>query len=77
LAAGEAVRDIFLDRIRRCLDEGVLAGDAVDIAHVLLAMAKGLAVQEAGCWLGTTARSVERRWRLGVHALLAGFAISV
>jgi AcrR family transcriptional regulator len=77
LAAGEAVRDIFLDRIRRCLDEGALAGDAVDIAHVLLAMAKGLAVQEAGCWLGTTARSVERRWRLGVHALLAGFAISV
>ncbi|BBY17650.1 TetR/AcrR family transcriptional regulator [Mycolicibacterium litorale] len=73
LAAGEAVRDIFLDRIQRCLDEGVLAGDAVDIAHVLLALAKGLAVQEAGCWLGTTARSVERRWRLGVHSLLAGF----
>ncbi|KUI25639.1 TetR family transcriptional regulator [Mycobacterium sp. IS-1742] len=74
LAAGEAVRDTFLDRIQRCLDEGALTGDAVDIAHVLLAMAKGLAVQEAGCWLGTTARSVERRWRLGVHALLAGFS---
>lgn len=74
LAAGEAVRDIFLDRIQRCLDEGALAGDAVDIAHVLLAMAKGLAVQEAGCWLGTTARSVERRWRLGVRALLTGFS---
>uniref|UniRef100_A0A5Q5CC97 Transcriptional regulator, TetR family n=1 Tax=Mycobacterium sp. (strain JLS) TaxID=164757 RepID=A0A5Q5CC97_MYCSJ len=74
LAAGEAVRDIFLDRIQRCLDEGALVGDAVDIAHVLLAMAKGLAVQEAGCWLGTTARSVERRWRLGVRALLTGFS---
>lgn len=74
LAAGESVRDIFLSRIQRCLDDGVLAGDAVDIAHVLLALAKGLAVQEAGCWLGTTPRSVERRWRLGVHALLAGFA---
>lgn len=73
LAAGESVRDIFLSRIQRCLDEGVLVGDAVDIAHVLLALAKGLAVQEAGCWLGTTARSVERRWQLGVHALLAGF----
>jgi AcrR family transcriptional regulator len=76
LAAGEAVRDIFLRRIQRCLDDGVLSGDAVDIAHVLLALAKGLAVQEAGCWLGTTARSVERRWRLGVQALLAGFAPS-
>lgn len=74
LAAGEAVRDIFLDRIQRCLDEGVLTGDAVDIAHVLLALAKGLAVQEAGCWLGTTPQSVERRWRVGVHALLAGFS---
>lgn len=74
LAAGEAVRDIFLSRIQRCLDDGVLAGDAVDIAHVLLALAKGLAVQEAGCWLGTTIRSVERRWQLGVRALLAGFA---
>lgn len=74
LAAGESVRDIFLSRIQRCLDDGVLSGDAVDIAHVLLALAKGLAVQEAGCWLGTTTRSVERRWRLGVHALLAGFA---
>lgn len=74
LAAGESVRDIFLDRIQRALDDGVLAGDAVDIAHVLLALAKGLAVQEAGCWLGSTPQSVERRWRLGVHALLAGFA---
>lgn len=74
LAAGEAVRDTFLSRIQRCLDERVLVGDAVDIAHVLLALAKGLAVQEAGCWLGTTPRSVERRWQLGVHALLAGFA---
>ncbi|MFS0899087.1 TetR/AcrR family transcriptional regulator [Mycolicibacterium litorale] len=73
LAAGESVRDIFLARIQRCLDDGALAGDPVDIAHVLLALAKGLAVQEAGCWLGSTARSVERRWRLGVHALLAGF----
>lgn len=76
LAAGESVRNIFLDRIQRCLDEGALAGDAVEIAHVLLALAKGLAVQEAGRWLGTTARSVERRWRLGVRALLTGFSCS-
>jgi AcrR family transcriptional regulator len=73
LAAGESVRDIFLSRIQRCLDSGALTGNAVDIAHVLLALAKGLAVQEAGCWLGTSAGSVERRWRLGVRSLLAGF----
>jgi AcrR family transcriptional regulator len=74
LAAGESVRDIFLSRIQRCLDDGHLAGNAVDIAHVLLALAKGLAVQEAGGWLGTSPRSVERRWVLGVRSLLAGFA---
>jgi len=73
-AAGESVRDIFLSRIQRCLDDGYLAGNAVDIAHVLLALAKGLAVQEAGGWLGTSAHSVERRWGLGVRSVLAGFA---
>jgi AcrR family transcriptional regulator len=72
LAAGESVRGEFVGRIQRGVDAGLLAGDAVDIAHVLLALAQGLAVQEAGRWLGPPA-AIERRWRLGVRSLLAGF----
>ncbi|GFG52241.1 TetR family transcriptional regulator [Mycolicibacterium agri] len=73
LAAGAAVRDIFVGRIQRCIDEGVLGGNAVDIAHVLLALAQGLAVQEAGRWLGTSPTEIERRWKVGVTAVLDGF----
>jgi AcrR family transcriptional regulator len=73
LAAGASVREAFVGRIERCIDEGLLYGDPADIAHVLLALAQGLAVQEAGRWLGTSVPSVERRWRLGVTSLLSGF----
>ncbi len=68
------VREILLARVRRCVAEGALAGDPVDIAHVLLALAQGLAVQEGGRWLGSSASSVDRRWTAGVRALLRGFA---
>jgi hypothetical protein len=30
-------------------------------------------MQEAAGWLGSTRASVNRRWDLAVHALLAGF----
>ena len=72
LAAGTAVREVFIGPIQRCIDAGLLTGDPADIAHVLLALAQGLAVQEAGRWLGT-ATEIERRWQLGVTSLLAGF----
>jgi AcrR family transcriptional regulator len=72
LAAGASVREVFIGRIQRCIDAGLLTGDPTDIAHVLLALAQGLAVQEAGRWLGTTGPLIERRWRLGLAALLAG-----
>ena len=73
LAAGASVREVFIGRIQRCIDAGLLSGDVTDIAHVLLALAQGLAVQELGRWLGPTAPLIERRWRLGVASLLAGF----
>lgn len=73
LAAGESVRLVFVGRIDRCLSAGLLAGDAADIAHVLLALAQGLAVQEAGRWLGPSASTSDRRWELGVRSLLDGF----
>src|SRR6201988_4141877 len=69
LAAGAAVREIFVGRIQRWIDKGRLGGDPMDIAHILLALAQGLAVQEAGRWLGT-ATEIERRWKVGVTAML-------
>ncbi len=73
LAVAPTVREILVGKVARCIDAGLLTGDPVDIAHVLLALAQGLAVQEAGGWLGTSADSVDRRWDIGVHAVLAGF----
>ena len=74
LAASPSVREIFVSRIKRCTDAGLLTGDAVDIAHVLLALAQGLAVQEGGRWLGKSKASVNRRWEVGVTGILRGFA---
>jgi AcrR family transcriptional regulator len=74
LAAGASVREVFVGRIQRCVQAGLLSGDPTDIAHVLLALVQGLAVQEAGRWLGTSEASVRRRWTTGVGAVLKGFA---
>ena len=73
LAAAPTVRQILVGKVQRCIRAGLLAGDPVDISHVLLALAQGLAVQEAGRWLGKSADSVNRRWDVGVQAVLAGF----
>ena len=72
--AGTTVRELVVGRVRRCIDAGVLAGDAVDIAHVVLALAQGLASQESARWLGTSKASVDRRWALGIAATLDGLA---
>jgi AcrR family transcriptional regulator len=72
--AGAAVRTFIVGRVRRCVDAGVLHGDRTDISHALLALAQGLAAQEAAGWLGTSKASVNRRWRLAVDALLDGLA---
>src|SRR4051794_24909453 len=73
-AAGSAVRDVIVGRVRRAVDAGLLRGDPIDIAHVVLALAQGLAAQEVAGWLGTSRPSVDRRWRDGVAAVLDGFA---
>jgi AcrR family transcriptional regulator len=74
LAAAPSVREVLIGKVRRCVDAGALIGDATDIAHVLLALAQGLAVQEGGRWLGKSPVSVDRRWEVGVSGLLRGFA---
>jgi AcrR family transcriptional regulator len=75
-AAAHAVRELFVGRVRRCLDAGVLAGNETDIAHLLLALAQGLAAQETAGWLGTSAASVNRRWTLAFQAVLDGLTPS-
>lgn len=71
-AAGTATREFVVGRVRRCAEAGLIAGDATDISHVLLALCQGLAAQEAAGWLGTSAASMDRRWDLAVDALLTG-----
>jgi AcrR family transcriptional regulator len=72
LKAGAAVRTLIVNRVTRAVDAGVIVGDPTDIAHVLVALAQGLAVQEAGGWLGTSTASVNRRWTLAFQAILDG-----
>jgi len=71
-AAGRQVRRILLGLVRRAVEAGEARGDPTDLAHVLLALAQGLAAQEAAGWLGTSKASRDRRWRLAVDTVLAG-----
>jgi AcrR family transcriptional regulator len=72
--AGRGVREFIVGRVRRCTEAGLLDGDDTDIAHVLLALAQGLAAQEGAGWLGTSEASRGRRWDLAVRALLNGLS---
>ena len=72
LDAGRDVRVFVVGRVQRCLDAGIIAGDATDIAHVLVALTQGLAATEIAGWLGTSRKSVERRWSVAVEAVLDG-----
>ena len=72
LEAGRVTRTFVVGRVRRCIEAGLLAGDATDIAHVLFSMTHGLADTEIAGWLGTSKASVDRRWDLAVRAVLDG-----
>jgi AcrR family transcriptional regulator len=72
ITAGSAVRELIVARVRRTIDAGILRGDPTDVAHVLVALAQGLAAQEAAGWLGTSKASIDRRWALAVDAVLDG-----
>jgi hypothetical protein len=62
----------IVERVRRCIDAGVLLGEETDVAHVLVALTQGLAAAENARRLGGSAESVDRRWRLAVGAVLDG-----
>jgi AcrR family transcriptional regulator len=72
--AGRAVREFVVGRVQRAIDAGVLAGDATDNAHVLVAITLGLADAENASRLGTSTASVDRRWALGIESALDGLA---
>jgi AcrR family transcriptional regulator len=72
--AGAAVREFLVARVRRCVDAGMIAGDPADIAHILLAVAQGLMLQETAGWLGTSTASTNRRWNLATRALVNGLS---
>jgi AcrR family transcriptional regulator len=72
LEAGATVRRCIVGHVERCVRAGILAGDATDIAHVLVAVAQGLAAQETAGFLGSTKESVDRRWALAFRLVLDG-----
>jgi AcrR family transcriptional regulator len=69
---GPSLRELIVAKVQRAVDVGAVAGDPTDIAHVLLALVQGLALQESAGWLGTSAASRNRRWTFAVGALLDG-----
>ncbi|GAA5061283.1 AcrR family transcriptional regulator [Thermocatellispora tengchongensis] len=74
IEAGGSVRAFVVARVRRAAEAGVLAGDPVDAAHVLVALVQGMAAAELTHRLGTSEESVDRRWALAVRAVLDGLA---
>jgi AcrR family transcriptional regulator len=72
LAATGGTREHIVALVRRAVDARLIGGDPVDVAHILLALAQGLAAQENAGWLGSSTTSADRRWTLAFAATLAG-----
>jgi AcrR family transcriptional regulator len=72
--AGVKVRKIFVERVQVAVDAGLIAGDPTDIALVFFGLLEGLTAAENARRLGSSRRSVDRRWRLGIRALFAGLS---
>ena len=66
------MRSLIVERVRRCIDAGLMHGDEADIALVLIALTEGLATAESSDRLGSTRKSIDRRWALAVNAALDG-----
>lgn len=69
LEAVAGVRDLVVERVRRCVADGILRGDPATLGHAVVALAQGLAAQEQAGWLGNSTEAVERRWR-GAFAMV-------
>jgi hypothetical protein len=76
LQASSSVRIFIVERVRRCVDAGLLHGDETDIAHALVALIQGLAAAENARRLGKSQQSIDRRWRVAINGLLDGLSRS-
>jgi AcrR family transcriptional regulator len=74
IAAGAAVREFIVGQAQRAVTAGAISADATDVSHVLIGLALGLAAQESAGWLGTSPASADRRWSIGIEALLDGLS---
>ena len=68
LRAAGSVRRFVVERVRRCIDAGLMRGDEADIALVLIALTEGSRLAENASRLGATQESIDRRWTLAVIA---------
>lgn len=66
LAVADSSRRVIVRAVRRCIDAGIVRGEAVDASHVLLVLVQGLVTQEAAGWLGKSKTSCDRRWDLAL-----------
>ena len=69
---GLQVRRVFVRQARLAVDAGLLAGNPADIAHLFFAFAEGLAAAESAHRLGSSKKSANRRWHLGMDTLVQG-----
>lgn len=70
--AGVRVSGVFVDRARAAAAAGLVQGEPIDIAHVVFASIQGLAAAESAQRFGRTKKEIDRRWQLGLDALLGG-----
>jgi AcrR family transcriptional regulator len=73
LRAGASVRKLIVERVRAAIDADVLRGNAIDVSHVFVAIVQGLSAADRDGRLGSSRASVDRRWRLAIDAMIAGF----
>jgi hypothetical protein len=71
--AAARVYSLIVSRVDRWLAANKDA-DAVDAAHALVSLNRGLIASELSGLLGTTAKSRQRRWQLAIDAVLDGLA---
>ena len=74
VAAAAGIMRLVLKAVTRAIGVGVLSGDRRDIAHVLVAVNRGLISTELAGVAGSSAAKTDRRWQLGIDAVLAGLA---
>jgi AcrR family transcriptional regulator len=74
-APGRIYQRVVLEVKRWLTDEGGTC-DAIDAAHALISLNRGLIATELAGLLGTSTRSRERRWRLALTAQLDGLALA-